>query len=489
MPKVILPIANGFYKSDSLPIAAQECVGWYANIPQSPALNEETLLGVPGKNQLLTTGDDNQVNRGSWVLNSVPYFVNGSSLYKLNRTFNLSTGDEEFTTELIGDIAGTDRVWMADNGSQLCIVAPGSPSTGYIYTESTGILSEITDTDFKANGEPQTVVFIDGYFVFTTDSKKFIASSVNNGLSYNALDFGTAEADPDDIVAPIVFRNQLFIAGKSTIEGFQNIGGADFPFQRTGLFVQKGVFSPFSVIDADDTFMFIGGGKNESPAVWAFKGNTVSKVSTTAIDSILQRFTDQQIQESFAWSYAQKGAYFNGFSLPTTTLVLDTITGRWHERKSQITELSGNVSTIRDRLNSLVTAYGRVLIGDSQDGRIGELDPDVYSEYGRDIIRRVSTQPFQNNMESMLIPSIELTVESGVGNDNVEDPVIRMDISRDGGKTFDYERSRKMGKIGEYRRRAIWRRNGRAERFDVYRFTLSDQVKPVIIQLTADVLG
>jgi len=64
-----------------------------------------------------------------------------------------------------------------------------------------------------------------------------------------------------------------------------------------------------------------------------------------------------------------------------------------------------------------------------------------------------------------------------------------MEISKDGGKTWFCQTSRAIGKIGEYGKRAIWRRNGRIERFFVLRFTLSDQVKPVILQLTADIIG
>ncbi len=485
MPSVILPIANGSYLSDSLPISAQECVNWYPNVVQAPALSQETLLGTPGTEALSSSGEVKQINRGSWNLGGVPYFVNGDGLYRLESDLSTVTS--------LGDISGSGRVAMADNGTQLCIVVPsesaGDPSTGYIFTSDPDTLTTISDPDFKANGEPQYPAFIDGFFVFTTDSKKFIISALNDGLSYNALDFGTAEADPDDIVAPVVFRNQLFIGGSETLEAFQNIGGADFPFQRAGLFIEKGVKAPFSIVNSNDTFMFIGGGKNESPAIWALQGNTAVKTSTTAIDSILQRFTSEEIDESFAWSYAQKGAYFVGFSLPTTTLVIDTITGRWHERKSQITDGRGAVDTIRSRINSLVSAYGKVLVGDSQDGRIGSLDPDIYTEYGNNIIRRVATQPFQNNMKSFSVPSIELTMEAGVGNSDVPDPKVRMERSRDGGKTFSFSRTRDIGRIGEYTRRTIWRRNGRAARFEVFRFTLSDAVKPVIIQLTANITG
>jgi len=480
MPITTLPIANGFYLSDSLPISAQECVNWYPNIVQAPALSQETLLGTPGSELLATTGVMKQENRGAWLLNGVPYFVNGDSLYRLE--------SDLVTMTTIGTITGTGRVWMADNGTQLMILVPDTTSAGYIFTTSPDALVTITDVDFKANGEPQAVRFIDGYFAVTTDSKKWTVSNLNDGTSWLATDFSSAESDPDDIVAPVVFRNQLFIGGSETIEAFQNIGGADFPFQRTGLFIDKGIKAPFSVINSNDTFMFIGGGKNESPAIWALAGNSVAKVSTTAIDSILQRFTEAEIKEAFAYSYAQKGAYFVAFSLPTTTLVFDTITNRWHERKSQVIDGLNRTKTIRSRVNSLVSAYGKVLVGDSQDGRIGSLDPDIYSEYGGSIVRRVATQPFQNNMKPITVPSLELTMEAGVGNSEVTDPKIRLDRSLDG-KTFKDDRTRSIGKAGQYGRRTIWRRNGRASRFEIFRFTLSDSIKPVIIQLTADIQG
>ena len=470
---VILPIANGFYESDSLPISAQECVNWYPNIVQAPALNQETLIGTPGKVQLASTGDlITDANRGSHTLAEIPYAVNGGNLY---------TFDDAFVLTNLGVIEGTGRVSMDENGTQLMILVPGGK--GYIFTVAGGLV-EITDADFTANGAPQHFVYIDGYFLATTDEKKFIISALNDGLSWNALDVGSAESDPDKVVAPIVHNNQAVITGTITAEFFQNQAvGADFPFTRTGLFLSVGVKAPFTLVKANETFMFIGGGKNESPAIWQMVGNSVQKISTTAIDTILQRFTNEEISTAFAWSYAQKGAYFVGFALPTTCLVIDTVTGRWHERKSQIIDNSGITQTVRSRINSLVTAYGKVIVFDSQDGRIGHLDPDTYTEYGRNIIRPVATQPFQNNMESMKVTSLELTTESGVGNDTKEDPVITMEISKNG-KTYGPQRTRKLGKKGEFKRRAIWRRNGRIPRLSVCRFVHSAPVKPVIIQLT-----
>ena len=480
MPIVQIPIAGGFYESESLPISAQQCVNWYPNIPQNQALSQETLFGTPGINQLATTGVIGQTNRGAHVKNGLPYFVNGDTLYRLDRTVDADLV-ETFSTTTLGTIEGSGRVSMADNGTQLMILVPGGK--GYIYNEDVGTpFVEITDLDFTASGAPQYVVFIDGYFAVTTDSKKWIISALNDGLSWNALDFTSAESDPDDIVAPVVFRNKIFITGSETTEAFSNIpNGSGFPFVRSNIFMSKGCFAPSSIIVAHNTFMMIGGGVNESPAIWEFTGSSFQKISTTAIDQVLSGFSKEIIESAFSFSYADKGAYFVGFTLDDFTFVYDVITQRWHERSSNVED-----ENIKWRVNSLVAAYGRVLVGDSQDGRIGELDSDVYTEYGDNIRRIVTTQPFSNMGNAIRVSSIELTVESGSGNSDRPDPQVSMDVSKDS-KTFTYERSRSMGKVGEYNRRAVWYKNGRFPRFVILRFKMSDPVKPVIIKCEAQV--
>ena len=205
MPVTTLPLANGFYLSDSLPISAQECTNFYPNIVQAPALSQETLLGTPGLEEVATTAaeTDASINRGAHAMNGVPYFVNGGYLYKLTE----SSGT--YTATSLGAIAGTTRVSMADNGTQLLVLVPGGD--GFIYNHLTDVFAQITDSDFTANGDPQQVVFIDGYFCLTTDTKKFIVSSVNDGFNYNALDYGTAESDPDEMMyfhnLPYNYRN------------------------------------------------------------------------------------------------------------------------------------------------------------------------------------------------------------------------------------------------------------------------------------------
>ncbi len=485
MARTELPIANGFYESRSLVISNQICINWYPQVIEGGGLSQAALFGTPGANELVNTGITQQINRGSHVKNGIPYFVNGETLYRVDRTVTLTS--ETFGYTALGTIPGTGFVSMADNGSQLMILVPGG--NGYIYNEDVSpAFQQITDPNFTANGNPQFCEYIDGYFVITTDSKKFIISSLNDGLSYSALDVGTAEADPDDIVAPIVLQNQLFITGSETIEVFQNIGGAGFPFQRVeGFVLSTGVFAALTLIKAGKFFVFIGGGTNESPSIYAFSGNQVQRISTDAIDDLLLTFSKEQIDEAFAVYYSQAKADFAAFTVGDMTFVYNFVNGKWHERQSRITTTTETVDT-RWRVNSLVTAYNRVLVGDSQDGRIGELDLNIFDEYGQNIIRQVATIPFANQGLSFTVPALELTMEAGVGDAGTPDPQIRMSRSKDG-KTFHDERSRSLGRVGEYFRRTIWRRMGRVGRMEVFKFQFSEKVKPVIIKLEADIIG
>jgi len=424
-----------------------------------------------------TTGDSIlDANRGALVMNGSLYFVNGDRLFRRNTDTSVVN---------LGEISLRGRVSMATNGRQLMIVVPGTK--GYIFTESPDTLTEITTPGFTANGNATGVVFIDSYFLCTTDENKFILSDPNDGLVWSALDFGSAESSPDDIVYPLVWRNQLFIGGERTIEAFTNTGIGDNPFQRSGLFIQQGVLARFSMVVADSTYLWVGADNDAAPRVFAFQGNEGVPISTPAVDDLLQSLSDTELSEVYAWSYGQFGHYFVGFVLPQTCLVYDTTTGLWAERCSRVNNGDGTFSSLPYRASTMSSIGGNVYATDILDGRVGRLDPDVYTEYGERVERVFATQPFQNNMQPFFVPKLELTAESGVGNAAEPDPKIRLKISRDGGKTWGNERERAMGKVGEYTRRAIWRRNGRTTRFDVYRFSMAAPVKFVVIQLTAQI--
>ena len=483
MPKDNLAL-DGFYESETLEIFEQECVNWYRQAATNQGdVSLMSLRGSAGIAQKLTTGLINQINRGAHVKGGKAYFLNGETLVRIDITID-SEGVASFVAVPLGTILGDSRVSMADNGTQLMVLVPNG--NGYIIDESSGTpFVQITDPSFTANGNPQHVRFNSSFFVVTTDTKKFIRSDANDGTSWSALNVYSAESDPDIITAIHTNNNRVYIGGSETIEEFTFNGTV---YQRTGFFIDKGISSPFAIESTNNSFMWIGSGTNESPAIWILNGNQAQKASTTAIDKILQSFSAEEIDQAFSYSFAQSGAYFIGFSFPTLTLEFNTVTGKWNERKSQIINTKGLTETIRWRVNSVAFVDGFLLCGDSQDGRIGEISPFIYSEYGDEIIRSCVVQPLTNQGNSISITELEPTFKSGVGTLETPDPKVRMATSKTG-NGFNNETSRSIGGIGKYNARTIWSRQGRFPREALIQFRMSDKVESEFIKLEARLKG
>jgi hypothetical protein len=337
------------------------------------------------------------------------------------------------------------------------------------------------------------VSFKDGFFVCTaSDGKVFFNSALNDPLNYRALDFGTAEISPDLIVASIVIHNELFIVGVETIELFQNIGGSGFPFQRIpGANIQKGAHAKFGIVALDETFAFVGGGKEELSTIYQVAdSNSAVKIATGAIDNELQKFTKDEISNCVAMTYFERGSQiaiftFTSNRIPSRTFAYNATTSKlsgipiWFEFQTGVTVDN------RWNVNSIVVAYGKILAG-TTEGEIAELDKNTYTDLGEPILREFTSAPLSNQDEPLFIPKIKLWMEAGVGltTGDGSDPSVSMDSSVDG-KTYGNDRLRKIGKIGKFGQQTVWKRNGRTAAFKFWRFRVTQPIKPVIRKLQA----
>lgn len=469
MPRVSLSIVGGSYEHASVPLSNQTCINWIPQVVEREGLSQSALMTPKGLSQFGTTGDNS--NRGSIVMNGVPYFVSGNFLYSL---------DSRGVATNHGTIIGSGRVSMASNGIKLAIVVPGG--NAYQFDRTTDVLTQVTDTDYRP---ASTVTFNDGFFVYSASAGDvFFTSLLNDPLSFDSLDFGSAELNGDKIVAVWTNHGELFVLGTDTIEIYQNVGGSGFVYQRiNGANIQKGCYAKFSLVEFDNTFMFIGGGLNEGAAIYrVVSSQTAVKLSTDAIDHAIQKFTNDEISNAFSYTFTINGQFIVAFTfeserIPSVTFCYNGTSKKWFQMQSGITDNKWRVS-------SVVQAYGKILCSDSEDGRIGYLD-DVYSEYGETIYRERTSQPFMIDGSSQYWAEVELFVESGTGltTSQGSDPQIRMSYSDNGSRTFSAEQSRSLGKIGEYKRRVVFRRNGRVPFNRVVKFTVTDPVKANILSM------
>jgi len=90
-----------------------------------------------------------------------------------------------------------------------------------------------------------------------------------------------------------------------------------------------------------------------------------------------------------------------------------------------------------------------------------------------------------------LFHSLQIDMQTGVGLGNFpgsigEDPQAMLQWSDDGGHTWSNEYWVPIGKMGEYKTRARWRRLGRS-RARIFRVTITDPVKVVFIGASVEV--
>jgi hypothetical protein len=480
MSRVPLPIPLGFYQSESAPLSSQRCINWIPTVPQGEALNNRALIQPSGITQFSGGGDD--ACRGAWSMKDVPYFILGNSLVSVSEIGVITTH---------GAITGSVRVSMADNGTFLVIVVPGGDA--FVFSNADNSLTQITDVDYQTS---DSVTFYRGVFVFTTtDGKQLFTSNLNAPLTFDALDFGSAEGDPDRIITQIVDHDELSIIGSKTTEVFRFVGGVGFPLQIIpGAFTQKGAHTKYGVVKFDNTYMFIGGGENELTAIWRQSSSSSAvKISTDAIDNAIQKFTKDEIESAFTMTFAKKGQFFAIFSfnstrIPGKTFVYNgTASGLaggsiWFEFQTGMDDASW-------RVNAIVKAYGKLLCGDSIDGRIGEIVDEVYTEYGDAVLRQAALKPMSQDGMKIFAGELEVDFEAGVGLTlgQGSDPVVIMDYSDDGGRTFSNEFKRPIGKIGEYGHETVWNRQGRFPNARTIRFAVADPVKANLIRIAATI--
>lgn len=458
-----LPIATGYYTSEILTLAAQTCSNWIPINPVKGALNQRALLDRKGLTQFTTTSGE---FRGDIDFNGVYLSLNGNTLS--------SVASDGTVTAISGSVTGNGRVSIAKNDDYVVLV--NNLGEGYYYDGAT--VTKITDADFLA---AQTVVFIDGYFLFTSlDRTRFFVSSINDPSAYNALDRSTAEERPDPIVAAYVYNNLLHILGTETTEKYNNIGGVSFPFQRINQAANSvGCYSKFTPIEVGNSFVFIGGGKNEGAQIYIMSGNQPQVISTPAIDNVLQDFNDAELDLAFSFVFEDRGQHIVGFTIESDritdrTFCINMTSGEWFEMKS-------GTSSFRGR--SVTRIYNKFLVGDDSN-QIGYLD-SVHTDYGNTIFREKASQPFlSQDGEEYRIGKLEAWFQAGTG-DAVTSPQVMMEFSDDLGRTWKNETWRPIGNVGQYGIRSIWRKQGLVTRNRVYRFKASDPFEFNFMKLTA----
>jgi len=447
---------GGAYQGRSTNLNAQTCQNLYPVIDNQGGKSVLALYPTPGLKEWHDPAYEAEV-RGLHVMGNFLYAVIGPRVYRL------STG--AVAVRMTGDIGTTTgRVRMANNGSQLLIT---DGALGYILSGAT--VTEITDADFPI---PSSCAYQDGYFFVTEkDTYNFYMSDSLDGTSWDGTNYEAAFVDPDPLVAIISTYRELWLFGTQTYEVW-GYTGETFPYALIeGSFAKIGCIAAASAAEFQGTIAWL----DDQRAVRATQGYQAVRISTQQVEYQLARY--DTVSDAIGFLYNQEGHIFYVLQLPSEnkTWVYDFTTTLWHTRASA-------ASDIRSRANCYVLFGDKHIVGDYENGKIYEYDLDKYTEDGNTLRRIRAAQSVHKDRKILFHNQLEIEFEAGVGlaTGQGSDPQAMLDWSDDGGHVWSNEHWASIGKAGEYKNRAVWRRLGRS-RERIYRVTVSDPVKTIII--------
>jgi hypothetical protein len=365
-----------------------------------------------------------------------------------------------------------------------------------------------TDGAFSGGG---TVDIVDNYFVYNRPgTQQFAASDALSPIT-RALSFSSKDGAPDNLVSLIVDHREVYLLGERSSEVWTDVGTFPFAFQRIpGTSTQHGIAAQFTMARLGNSFAYVSRNDRGQGQVVMMNGYVPQRISTHAVENSIK---DQFIDDAIAWSYQLEGHEFYVVTFPSVDLTwsYDTSTGMWNK---WLWVDSENVYH-RHRGNCVALFQGLVVVGDWENGKIYQLDPENYTDDDGPIRRlrrcphlvtdflrqyfstlQIQFQPgvglsgIQQSISNSAIAGIAIAGLAVAGTSGTEisnvNPKAMLRFSNDGGSTWSNERWVGIGELGRYNNRAIWRRLGWA-RDRVFEVVVTDPVKAVIV--SADLIA
>jgi hypothetical protein len=470
------------------------------------------FLGTPGLKQALVVKTGDSPSRALYTYEGSMYGVFGSDVYR-------------FTPPLVKSKIGTIGTTQgfvsitANNAGQVIFT---DAQRGYIYNTTTNVFSLIDTSSPASSGfpaDPTNVVVLDSYFVVPdAASRTYQISAINDGTKWDPLDEAQIQAYPGENVGVGVVNRRLYFFKTDSTEVWYNAGGADFPFRRdNNLLFNFGCLAAASIVSDFGYLFWLAKDRNGVGSIMMTTGQQPERISDESIDNLLASF--EAPADVIAYIYKDLGHIFLVMTWNTddTTLVYDVTMKNWHQMQMHKTLFSDSVPNsgkVRHLSNCHAYFNETHYIGSYKDSILYDFSRKYSTNAGEEIRRvRVCPHFFDENYRMIQIRWLQIDMQMGIGlsgqsqgtedwitnagefvvtqdSDNIvwgnatqgvgQDPMVYLRISRDGGNTYGNYHGVSVGKIGNRRARAIFRRLGLCRDF-VAEISFYDPVLPVAI--------
>lgn len=320
-----------------------------------------------------------------------------------------------------------------------------------------------------------TGVFINGkVIVEQPGTQNFYSSDINDATIWPPLNFGTAESNPDNLLAVNRLNGQLVAFGSQSLQYFADVGASPgSPFVEVESSAQDfGLESIYSIQQFMGSLAFLGRNVNGITQVMKIQNYTPVPISTTDIDHWINLFQYRTYAMGATYIVDGHPMYAITFPVEGVTFEYDGLTQIWGVRQSGVGH-NGRWNT-----QFAVTYNSGNYISDSSSGDIYFLDITNPTENEAPMKKRWVTKHLKQDGKAFGISQLYADVQVGqgayVGGLPIE-PIIIMRYSKDGGYTWSTPAPMPLGKGGVYLPRVNWKRLGIGRDF-VFEFWTTDNV-------------
>lgn len=339
-------------------------------------------------------------------------------------------------TELTGALDGTQKVFWARNNKStpdIVCVAPGDGA----FTVTSSAVSNFADSDV---GSPNSVCFMDGYFIFSYGDGTLQASGLND-VTIATTDKTKAQSKPGGLTRCVPFNGQLVALGPAFGEVYSDTANpTGFPFTRSYV-LQRGLLGPYALAGGEDGFGIA--------LIWVADDNSVVmhngtpnplKISPPDLERLIGLVADKTTLEASV--YISQGHPKWVISCPTFTWEFDLGSKKWNERKSYL----------QDRWRAIggINAFGKWIAGDTQASQLVYVNDNAFDELGDPLVFEMQSGPVQNFPNRTKVGRADFNFITGVGDAEGPDPsgtkpTVGVSWSQNLGVTWGNEFVRSLG--------------------------------------------
>lgn len=418
--------------------------------------------------------------------------VDGTNGYIYSITYSTFFQIEQIST---GTTTSTTTGKLVDSGASFNTDGTKAGQVAYNTTDGTQSIISAVDSattlsvvdDNFPSGKAYTIgssAFPNGANTCTWVGQEFVADNgatsdafyiSAEGVTWNALDFASAESAPDGLVRVFADHGEVLLFGTATLEPWGNSGNVDFPFAAIqGAIQEIGLAARWALQKFDSAIAFLGKNKQGQVQVYRMDGYQLHVISTQEVDSLINGYAT--VSDATMMSFVDRGHPFLILNFPSAgkSWQYDGTTQLWSPRESG---LSGD----RYVGEICVDFLNKIRIFDYDSGNIYTLNPATYTENGTAFPSEIVGKHFFKDFNRVIVDELRVDFETGVGlvSGSGSDPQAMLQYSKDNGRTWSAELWAPLGAIGEYLTRVVWRRLGIGRDW-LFKIRVTDPVKRVI---------